>query len=90
VYGGAYGRPLAGGAHTAALFGAAYDSEDPFASGRRPLVLDATYAAKAAAAAVALAERRPGATRVLFWATFDGRALTPQQDPTALSVGARA
>ncbi|HEX6630742.1 MAG TPA: hypothetical protein VF048_06610, partial [Gemmatimonadaceae bacterium] len=62
VYGGAYGRELPAGARAALLL-------------RRELgvQLDATYSAKAAAAALALAARAPGPT--LFWLTFDGRWL---------------
>ena len=63
VYGGAYGRPLAAGERAAALLRDAGG-----------LVLDATYSAKAAAAALALARSAPGPT--LFWLTFDGRGLT--------------
>jgi len=60
VYGGAYGRPLAAGEHAAAILLP------------RGLTLDATYSAKACAAALALAAQ-PGPT--LFWLTFDGRGL---------------
>jgi D-cysteine desulfhydrase len=61
AYGGAYGRPLAAGDRAAAIFL------------RRGLTLDATYSAKAGAAALAVAAREPGPT--LFWLTFDGRGL---------------
>jgi hypothetical protein len=60
VYGGAYGRPLAAGDRAAAILLP------------RGLALDATYSAKACAAAIALAAE-PG--RTLFWLTFDGREL---------------
>ena len=60
VYGGAYGRPLAAGERAAAILLP------------RGLALDATYSAKASAAAIALAAE-PGPT--LFWLTFDGREL---------------
>jgi hypothetical protein len=45
------------------------------ASGVSPLLLDATYAAKAGAVALALATSREGGSdrRVLLWVTFDGR-----------------
>ena len=59
-YGGAYGRPLPAGTRAAALLRPASGA-----------ILDATYAAKAGAAALALAERENGAT--LLWMTFDGR-----------------
>ena len=61
AYGGAYGRPLAAGDRAAAIFLP------------RGLTLDATYSAKAGAAALAIAEREAGPT--LFWLTFDGRGL---------------
>jgi D-cysteine desulfhydrase len=70
AYGGAYGRPLAAGARAATLFRALYDAGNSKAP---PLVLDATYSAKAAAVALALAERGGRTTRVLLWSTFDGR-----------------
>jgi hypothetical protein len=70
VYGGAYGRPLAAGARAATLFRTAYETEDPSAS---PPVLDGTYAAKAAAAALVCAGQRAGGARVMLWITFDGR-----------------
>jgi D-cysteine desulfhydrase len=60
VYGGAYGRPTAAGDEAAAIL--------QRTAGVR---LDATYSAKAFAAALALARR--GAGRTLFWVTFDGR-----------------
>jgi ribosomal protein S12 methylthiotransferase accessory factor YcaO len=45
------------------------------ASGMPPLLLDAPYAAKAGAVALALATSREGGSdrRVLLWVTFDGR-----------------
>jgi D-cysteine desulfhydrase len=60
VYGGAYGRPLAAGDRAAATLHAAAG-----------LTLDATYGAKAAAAAIELARRDVGP--VMLWVTFDGR-----------------
>ena len=61
-YGGAYGRPLAAGTVAARFFA------------RAPgLALEATYTAKAAAEALALARTMDGPT--LFWNTFDGRLL---------------
>jgi 1-aminocyclopropane-1-carboxylate deaminase/D-cysteine desulfhydrase-like pyridoxal-dependent ACC family enzyme len=72
VYGGAYGRPLAAGAQAATLFRALEGSRTTIAM---PLMLDATYSAKAAAAALALATRRRGTARVLLWLTFDGRVV---------------
>jgi D-cysteine desulfhydrase len=76
VYGGAYGRPLAAGARAATLFDRAVVD-----AGGLSVMLDATYAAKAGAAALALDgwERPPGRAtggagrRVLLWVTFDGR-----------------
>lgn len=80
VYGGAYGRPLAAGAGVAALLNQAVAGV-----GGARVILDATYGAKAAAVAVALAGHGdPGGAgqagnhairRVLLWVTFDGRAL---------------
>jgi len=72
AYGGAYGRPLAAGAHAATLFRAHCDPTDSHAI---PPVLDATYSAKAAAVALAMAARGREATRVMLWATFDGRVV---------------
>ena len=72
VYGGAYGRPLAAGAQAATLFRALNSSSPTLAT---PPMLDATYSAKAAAAALALATRRRGTARVLLWLTFDGRGI---------------
>jgi D-cysteine desulfhydrase len=72
VYGGAYGRPLAAGAQAATLFRALDSSRPTLAT---PPMLDATYSAKAAAAALALATRRRGTARVLLWLTFDGRGI---------------
>jgi D-cysteine desulfhydrase len=60
VYGGAYGRPLAGGGAAAAEFGA-----------RCSAVCDATYSEKALVAALALARR--ATAPVLYWQTVDGR-----------------
>ena len=62
VYGGAYGRPLPAG-----------DAAARQLEVWRGLALDATYSAKALAAAIAI-HRRNGAP-TLFWITFDGRAL---------------
>jgi D-cysteine desulfhydrase len=64
-YGGAYGRPLPAG-EEAAVRGLALAD----------LAIDATYAAKALAAAVEIAERQHGTT--LFWLSFDGRWLPPR------------
>ena len=61
-YGGAYGRPLAAGTLATRFF-----------AGATGVALDATYTAKAAAEAVALAREAEGVT--LFWNTFDGRLL---------------
>lgn len=84
VYGGAYGRPLAAGARAATLFDrAVVDAGGP------SVMLDATYAAKAAAAALALDGRegslapsgdRPD-LRVLLWVTFDGRGFVADTAP---------
>ena len=60
VYGGAYGRPLAAGDQAAAIF-----------RGVRGATLDATYSAKACAAALQIAAHAEGPT--LFWLTFAGR-----------------
>ena len=67
VYGGAYGRTLAEGTQAAATL------RD--LSGIR---LDATYSAKAFAAALEAARAGPGEAKgpTLFWLTFDGRWLT--------------
>jgi len=62
VYGGAYGRELPAGARAALLLQHSLAAR-----------LDATYSAKACAAALALAAAEPGPT--LFWLTFDGRWL---------------
>ena len=62
VYGGAYGRPLP-----------AADEVARRLEVWRGVALDATYSAKAMAAAIAL-HRRSGAP-TLFWITFDGRAV---------------
>ena len=62
VYGGAYGRALPAGEEAARRFQV-----------WRGVALDATYSAKAMAAAIALHHRREVPT--LFWLTFDGRAL---------------
>ena len=61
-YGGAYGRPLAAGDDAATLLREAAG-----------LSLDATYSAKAAAAALRIARAVGGPT--LFWLTFDSRKL---------------
>jgi D-cysteine desulfhydrase len=60
-YGGAYGRPLAAGTVAARFFADV------------GLRLEATYTAKAAAAALAIAREAEGDT--VFWLTFDGRVL---------------
>ena len=62
VYGGAYGRALPAGDDAARLLEV-----------WRGIALDATYSAKAFAAAMALT--RSTEVPVLFWLTFDGRAL---------------
>jgi len=62
VYGGAYGRALPAGTEAAHRL-----------EGWRGLALDATYSAKAFAAAIALHRRSEVPT--LFWLTFDGRVL---------------
>jgi hypothetical protein len=62
VYGGAYGRTLPAGDRAA----------EQMMVWRR-LALDATYSAKAFAAAIAH-HRHPG-DPTLFWLTFDGRLL---------------
>jgi len=67
VYGGEYGRPLAAGASAAECLRIA-----ALQAGAEPVVLDATYAAKAAASAIKLA----ATGRVLLWMTFDGRPFT--------------
>ncbi|HEY0970661.1 MAG TPA: hypothetical protein VGE02_06770, partial [Gemmatimonadales bacterium] len=59
VYGGAYGRPLVAGDRAALILHEACGTR-----------LDATYSAKACAAALSLV-RDDGPT--LFWVTFDGR-----------------
>jgi 1-aminocyclopropane-1-carboxylate deaminase/D-cysteine desulfhydrase-like pyridoxal-dependent ACC family enzyme len=59
-YGGAYGRPTAAGEAAARRCRSALR-----------ITLDATYSAKALAAALALTESEGGTT--LFWLTFDGR-----------------
>ena len=59
-YGGAYGRVTAAGSAAA----------DRFAR-ETGIFVDATYGAKALAAAIALAEKEGGTT--LFWVSFDGR-----------------
>jgi D-cysteine desulfhydrase len=70
AYAGAYGRPSPAGAIAAERV-----SQAARTSGVPPLLLDATYAAKAAAVALSLAtSRERGADRrVLLWVTFDGR-----------------
>jgi hypothetical protein len=57
-------------------------SQAASASGVSPLLLDATYAAKAGAVALALATSLESGSdrRVLLWVTFDGR-------PFAASAG---
>lgn len=66
-YGGAYGRPLAAGTHAARFFAGVAATPS--------VALEATYTAKAAAEALALARTADGPT--LFWNTFDGRILQP-------------
>lgn len=61
VYGGAYGRALPAATAAAAQL-----------EGWRGLALDATYSAKAFAAAIAI--HRSSEVPTLFWLTFDGRA----------------
>ena len=70
AYAGAYGRPSPAGATAAAQL-----SEAAARAGVSTLLLDATYAAKAGAVALALATTRTGVSdrRVLLWVTFDGR-----------------
>ena len=63
VYGGAYGRPLA----------SAGPSEATFVEAGGPS-LDGTYSAKALTTALSVARERGG--RVLFWLTFDARAIS--------------
>ena len=63
AYGGAYGRPLA----------SAGPSEATFVEAGGPS-LDGTYSAKALTAALSVARERGG--RVLFWLTFDARAIS--------------
>lgn len=70
VSAGAYGRPLAAAEQLAATLERLHAG--------RPLVLDATYSAKALASAVTCA-RRDGAP-TLFWLTFDGRGLVTPRD----------
>jgi D-cysteine desulfhydrase len=71
AYGGEYGRPLAAGASVAAQM-----RRGVIEAGGEPVALDATYAAKAAVVALALAaspDTRATEPRVLLWVTFDGR-----------------
>ncbi len=70
AYAGEYGRPSRAGAMAADVI-----SQAASASGVPPLLLDATYAAKAGAVALALATSRQSGSdrRVLLWVTFDGR-----------------
>jgi len=63
-YGGAYGRETIGARAAAARF-------TDWGRGK----LDATYSAKAFAAAIASTESAPGMGPTLFWLTFDGRWL---------------
>jgi D-cysteine desulfhydrase len=78
LYGGAYGRPLAMGARAGTLLRDACRPED--ADCLPPVLLDATYAAKAGAAALGLMDRRAAGELVLLWVTFDGRAFGPPAD----------
>jgi D-cysteine desulfhydrase len=71
AYAGEYGRPSPAGAIAASRL-----SDAVMDAGAPTLLLDATYAAKAGAVALALATSRgAGASgrRVLLWVTFDGR-----------------
>jgi hypothetical protein len=70
AYAGAYGRPSPAGATAATQL-----SEAAARAGVSTPLLDATYAAKAGAVALALATTRTGVSdrRVLLWVTFDGR-----------------
>ena len=61
-YGGAYGRETAAGRAAAQRYRDAHDGA----------MLDATYSAKACAAALACSDDRP----TLLWVTFDGRILS--------------
>lgn len=93
VYGGAYGRPLAAGAEAVALLRGARPTAPGQAAPQetraatldragttiaRPIMLDATYSAKAAAAAISLASRVGATGCVLLWLTFDGRIVPPR------------
>jgi hypothetical protein len=64
VYGGAYGRSLPAGDRAALMLHEACGAR-----------LDATYAAKACAAALTLV---PAEGPTLFWVTFDGRWMEEQ------------
>jgi D-cysteine desulfhydrase len=70
AYAGEYGRPSPAGAIAASRL-----SDAVMNAGASTLLLDATYAAKAGAVALALATSGTGASdrRVLLWVTFDGR-----------------
>jgi 1-aminocyclopropane-1-carboxylate deaminase/D-cysteine desulfhydrase-like pyridoxal-dependent ACC family enzyme len=74
VYGGAYGRETAEGRDAAAALG-----------GATGIFLDATYGAKALAAAL----RLPAGGRPLFWITFDGRWLADADDAPGARRGRR-
>jgi 1-aminocyclopropane-1-carboxylate deaminase/D-cysteine desulfhydrase-like pyridoxal-dependent ACC family enzyme len=63
-FGGAYGRSIPPGEEAARRLSAA-----------TTIAVDATYSAKALAAAIGIAEREGGTT--LFWLSFDGRWLSP-------------
>jgi D-cysteine desulfhydrase len=65
VYGGAYGRPLLAATEAGAVLRALAN-----------IRLDATYSAKAFAAALDIARSDPDGGPTLFWLTFDGRWLT--------------
>ena len=69
-FGGAYGRPIAAGNAAAQRF-----------ADLTGVIVDATYGAKALAAAVALAKQHRGTT--LFWLSFDGRWLRRDPGTTA-------
>jgi D-cysteine desulfhydrase len=74
-YGGAYGRATTRGR---AAIEAVRETGGP--------ALDATYSAKAMAAALERARRAPR-ERVLFWLTFDGRWLDEREDATPTDRG---
>jgi D-cysteine desulfhydrase len=81
AYAGEYGRPSAAGAVAASWL-----SDAAIRAGVSTLLLDATYAAKAGAVALALAMSRAGASdrRVLLWVTFDGRPFVEDSEQQAV------